>query len=163
MFNISLRFPYLIYLSIASMLVGVVIAPAFRDIPTQADVVMMAQDMQHGILEVPAVGAPQVAVAVEKDPMEGWNVTVSTMNFDFTPEMVNGDNVDNTGHAHLYINDMKIARLYGPYFHIHELPEGEHEISVTFSSNDHSYYYVDGNLIEARTIITQETADNGMQ
>ncbi|MFU8825273.1 MAG: hypothetical protein ACNA7N_13620, partial [Yoonia sp.] len=130
----SLRFPYLIYLSIASMLVGVIIAPVFRDIPTQTEMGTMAQDMQHGILEVPAVGAPQFAVAVEKDLMDGWNVTITTMNFTFTPEMVNSDNVDNTGHAHLYVNGMKLARLYGPHFHLHDLPEGEHEISVTLSS-----------------------------
>ncbi|MBQ1204097.1 MAG: hypothetical protein IIX61_09945, partial [Loktanella sp.] len=64
MSKMSLRFPYLIYLSIASMLVGVIIAPAFRDIPTQADLGTMAQDLHHGILEVPAIGAPQIAVAV---------------------------------------------------------------------------------------------------
>ncbi|MBQ1203928.1 MAG: hypothetical protein IIX61_09075, partial [Loktanella sp.] len=80
----------------------------------------------------------------------------------FTPELVNSDNVDNTGHAHLYINDMKMARLYGPHFHIHELPEGEHEIAVTLSSNDHSYYFVDGNLIQARTTIVQEAAQTAL-
>ena len=157
MHKLSLRFPYLIYLSIAAMLVGVIIAPAFRDIPTQASATgTMAQQMQHGILDVPAIGAPQIAIDVEKDPMDGWNLTVTTMNFTFTPEQVNGENIDNTGHAHLYIDGLKIARLYSPYFHIHDLSEGEHDIAVTLSSNDHSHYYVDGNMIEARTTITQE-------
>lgn len=157
MSRISLRFPYLIYLSIASILVGVILAPLFRDMPVQdtaAD--MLAHDMQHGMLEIAAEGAPEVALSVEKDPMAGWNVVVTTENFAFTPEKVNSDNVDNTGHAHLYVDGIKIARLYGSYFHIPDLPAGEHEISVSLSSNDHSYYMVDGKRSAARTIVTQE-------
>lgn len=157
MHKLSLRFPYLIYLSIASMLIGVIIAPSFRDIPSQAaEMGTMAQQMQHGILEVPAIGAPQIAIAVEKDGFDGWNLTVTTMNFTFTPDMVNGENVDNTGYADLYIDGLRTARVYGPQFHIHDLSEGEHEIAVRLSSNDHSYYYINGEVIEARTSITQE-------
>lgn len=159
MHKLSLRFPYLIYLTIASILIGVIIAPSFRDIPGQADTGAMAHQMPHGILEVPAVGAPQVAIVVEKDSMDGWNVTVTTQNFSFTPRMVNSQNVANTGHAHLYVDDIKIARLYGPDFHMPDLPEGAHEIRVTLSSNDHFYYAVDGDLIEARTTITQEIVE----
>ncbi|MCK0122661.1 hypothetical protein MWU61_19085 [Loktanella sp. F6476L] len=156
MSKISLRFPYLIYLSIASVLIGVLIAPLFRDLPVQQTAVdMMAHDMQHGMLEVPAVGAPQIAIAVTKDPMNGWNVSVTTDNFRFTPEMVNSENVENTGHAHLYVDGIKIARLYGPNFHIPDLPAGDHEISVNLSSNDHSNFIVNGQRIVARTIITQ--------
>ncbi len=157
MSEISLRLPYLIYLSIASILIGVIIAPMFRDIPVQDTAMdMMAHEMQHGLLEVSAVGAPQVAIMVEEDPMNGWNVTLSTDNFTFTPEMVNSENVDNTGHAHLYVDGVKIARLYGPHHHIPFLPVGDHEISVNLSSNDHSYYVIDGNRITARTIVTQQ-------
>lgn len=163
MSKMSLRFPYLIYLSIASMLIGVILAPLFRDIPVQgAAVDMMAHEMQHGMLEVPAVGAPQVAIAVEKDAMNGWNVTVTTNNFRFTPEMVNSENIDNTGHAHLYVDGVKIARLYGPSYHIPDLPVGDHEISVNLSSNDHSYYMVDGDRIAARTIVTQDVIEMDM-
>jgi hypothetical protein len=160
MHKISLRFPYLIYFGIASILIGVIIAPLFRDLPVQgAAAGMMDHDMPHGMLEVPAVGAPQVAIAVEEDPMNGWNVTLTTGNFTFTPGSVNGENVDNTGHAHLYVDGVKIARLYGPHFHIPHLPPGEHEISVNLSSNDHSYYLVDGVRIAARTVVTQDVMD----
>ncbi|MEP0963363.1 MAG: hypothetical protein ABJQ70_14195 [Roseobacter sp.] len=157
MSKISLRFPYLVYLSIASILIGVLIAPLFRDLPAQSAAVdMMAHEMQHGRVEVSAVGAPQVDITVEQDPMNGWNVTLSTNNFTFTPQLVNGANKDNTGHAHLYVGGVKIARLYGPHFHIPSLPVGDHDISVNLSSNDHSYYIIDGNRIAARTTVTQE-------
>jgi hypothetical protein len=124
---------------------------------------MMEHEMQHGMLEISAVGAPQVAITVEEDSMNGWNVAVTTNNFTFTPEMVSGENVDNTGHAHLYVDGIKIARLYGPYFHIARLPAGDHEISVNLSSNDHSYYLVDGDPISARTTVTQELIDTDME
>lgn len=162
MFKMSLRFPYLIYLSLASMLVGVIIAPVFRDLPQQAGMDAMAHQVPHGTLEVPAVGAPQVDIAVEKDPMDGWNVTITTMNFSFTPELVNGEHIDNTGHAHLYVGGLKIARLYGPHFHLPDLPEGAHDISVTLSSNSHDYYVVGGTVIEARTTITQQAPQMDM-
>ena len=163
MSKISLRFPYLIYLSIASILIGVILAPLFRDIPVQgAAVNMMEHEMQHGMIEVSAVGAPQVAISVEKDLMNGWNVTVTTNNFRFTPELVNSENVANTGHAHLYVDDIKIARLYGPHFHIPYLPVGDHEISVNLSTNDHSYYTIDGEQIGARAIVTQALFDTDM-
>ena len=72
---------------------------------------------------------------------------------------MNGRNVDNTGHAHLYVDGIKIARLYGSHFHIPDLPVGDREISVTLSSNDHSYYRVDGERIMARAIVTQEAME----
>lgn len=158
MSKFSLRLPYLIYLSIACILIGVIAAPLFRDLPAQnaAGTGMMDHEMQHGVLEVPAVGAPQVDILVEEDAVQGWNVTLTTDNFTFTPQDVNGENVDNTGHAHLYLDGIKIARLYGPHYHIPFLPVGEHSISVNLSSNEHSYYLVNGNRIEARTTVIRE-------
>jgi hypothetical protein len=162
--DISLRLPYLIYLSIASILIGVLIAPLFRDIPVQDRTAeMLAHDAHHGTLEVAAEGAPEVAISVEKDQMSGWNVAVTTGNFTFTPERVNSENIDNTGHGHLYVNGMKIARLYGSYFHIPDLPPGEHEISVSLSSNDHSYYTINGKRIAAQVTVKQDVMEMDAQ
>lgn len=164
MSDISLRLPYLIYLSIASLLLGVALAPLFRELPTPTPALQASgHAMQAGILDVPAVGAPQIAIEVEQDPSDGWNITIMTENFRFTPELVNGANVDSTGHGHLYVNGLQIARLYGPHYHIADLPEGDHEISVTLSSNDHSLYSVNGNRIEARTTVTQTARAMAMQ
>jgi hypothetical protein len=73
--------------------------------------------------------------------------------------LASSENVDHTGHAHLYVDGVKIARLYGPYFHIPDLPVGDHEISVNLSSNDHSYYLVEGDKIAARTTVTQDVIE----
>jgi hypothetical protein len=47
MSKIYLRLPYLIYLSIASVLVGVILAPLFRDIPVQGAAVVMLAALLH--------------------------------------------------------------------------------------------------------------------
>lgn len=160
--DISLRFPYLIYLSIGSMLLGVLIAPAFRDMPqdpvADATMPMMIAHMSeamHEIRDVPEDAAPKLAMTIAKDPMSGWNVTLVTENFTFAPTQVGSPAVDNTGHAHLYIGDQKIARIYGPHYHIPDLAPGQHDITVTLSSNDHAYYAVDGARIEARAVVMQ--------
>ena len=112
--------------------------------------------MMHGEIEVPAEDAPRVALTVTEDSMDGWNIVLETEGFEFTPEAVNGEHVPGTGHAHVYLNEVKLARLYGPYFHLPELPPGEHEISVSLSANDHAYFVVDGERVEARVTVTQE-------
>ena len=156
--SFSLRLPYLIYLSIGSMLIGVLIAPVFRDVPptdVSAAHRTLKHDLEHPVMDVPSLGAPQIAMTVQKDPLGGWNLMLRTENFTFAPTAVNQENTPNTGHAHLHINGSKVARLYGPHFHVPDLPPGQHEISVALSSNDHSFYAVNGDRIEAHAVIMQ--------
>lgn len=161
MSDFSLRLPYLVYLSIGSILVGVLVAPMFRDMPpmqggeTSAMAMAMAEH-EHTTLDIPAAGAPALSIRVEPDPMQGWNVVLETRNFTFAPESAGGAHEDNTGHAHLYVDGMKVARLYGPHFHIPALPPGEHEITASLSTNDHAYFAVNGDRIEARATVVQD-------
>lgn len=158
MSDFSLRLPYLFYLSIGSILVGVLIAPAFRDMPSlEAPITESTSPAEHmhTALDVPKDGAPEVALTADKDPKGGWNLTLTVENFTFTPEAVNGENNPNTGHAHVYVDGQKSARLYGPHFHLPDLQPGLREITVVLNSNDHSYYSVDGQRIEARVTVTQ--------
>lgn len=158
--DFSLRFPYLIYLSIGSMLLGVLIAPAFRDLPQDpmAEATKPMRNAQmasavHKMRDVPAETAPALTMTVTEDPMSGWNVSLVTEDFTFAPTQAGGLPIPNTGHAHLYVGDQKIARMYGPHYHIPDLPPGKHELIVTLSSNDHAYYAVNGTRIEARAVI----------
>ena len=161
MSDFSIRLPYLIYLSIGSLLLGVLVAPAFRDMPpaeVAATQVAVAQNHMHGSIDVSPIAAPRIAMDIVKDPTGGWNVTLHTKNFAFTPEAVNQAHTPNTGHAHLYVDGVKFARLYGSHFHMPDLAPGQHEITVALSSNDHSFYRVDGVRIQARAIVMQEDA-----
>ena len=94
----------------------------------------------HGKLIALATGptAPTLDIMVAKDKVGGWNLHVLTTNFRFAPENVNTPHRDGEGHAHLYVNGEKIARLYGPWFHIGSLPSGPAQVTVTLNANDHS-------------------------
>lgn len=104
----------------------------------------------HKTHDVAAETAPKIVeFRIVKDAVEGWNVFVAIQKFEFAPELVNGSNVDNKGHAHLYINGSKLARLYGPAYHIESLPFGPHEMKIVLNTNGHEEYAILGRPIQA--------------
>ena len=104
----------------------------------------------HGLLEVGGPGpAPAVALTATPDPMGGWNVHVRTQHFRFAPERVNQAHRPGEGHAHLYVDGQKVARLYAPWYHLGALPAGKHRLSVTLNANSHEELAVGGRKLEA--------------
>ncbi len=104
--------------------------------------------------EVSKDEAPRLALDVQEDMHGGWNVRLITQNFEFTPEECGEGHIDGHGHAHLYVNGEKVARLYGPWYHIKSLPQGKHEVKVTLTSNEHAEYAVDGiPLSDAKSVV----------
>lgn len=81
--------------------------------------------------------APTLGIVVAEDQGGGWNLQILTTNFRFAPDHVNQPHQAGEGHAHLYVNGEKVARVYGPWFHIGSLPSGRTEVTVTLTSNDH--------------------------
>ena len=105
--------------------------------------------------EVPTgTAAPAVGIAVRRDAMTGWNVELSIENFTFAPERASGAHQMGEGHAHLYVDGAKVARLYGPWFHIAALSPGVHTIEVKLSTNDHAIYAVNGREVSASARVT---------
>lgn len=92
--------------------------------------------------------APRVEVSVHQDAVSGWNLKLETSNFRFTPENVNSANVLAQGHAHLYINGKKLARVYSEWFHVAKLSPGRHSLRITLHANQHEHYTVHGNPVE---------------
>lgn len=80
---------------------------------------------------------PAVDIAVTKDALKGWNLQTKLNNFRFAPENVNTQNNPGEGHAHVYLNGKKLARLYSSWFHIENLPPGRNRITVGLKSNTH--------------------------
>ncbi len=110
----------------------------------------------------PGVPVPSVDIAVTEDPKAGWNLRVSTADFAFAPQNASRENRWGEGHAHLYIDDEKIGRLYGEWFHISGLEAGTHTVRVTLNANDHSDISHDGQLVEdIETIVAGEPAPHG--
>ena len=98
-----------------------------------------AKTHSHKAVEVPpGKPVPTVNLMVRPDAMSGWNLQVKVTNFTFAPERVNTKSTSvNEGHAHLYVNGKKVSRLYGPWYHLVNLPPGSHNIMVTLNTNDH--------------------------
>lgn len=111
----------------------------------------------HKMFEVSEQEAPKVELVVSEDPMSGYNVKIIATDFTFTPEDVNGDNVVGEGHAHLYVGDEKVARLYSPHYHYKGNFEGTKNFRVTLNANDHGEYAVGGEVIEAEVKVTHDS------
>ena len=104
--------------------------------------------------DVPAAGAPEVTATLTPDPMSGYNLYVTTHNFAFTPEAASLAHVAGQGHAHVYVNDEKLGRLYANWLHLETLPKGDITLEVTLNTNDHRIFTVNGTPVSARISTT---------
>ena len=104
-------------------------------------------------LDVPADDAPQVSIMLMPDPKSGYNLQVMTKEFAFAPQSASGDHVAGEGHAHVYVNGVKLGRLYADWYHIEALPKGDVTVSVTLNANDHRVYAVNGQPVSASTTV----------
>lgn len=101
---------------------------------------------------------PKVSISITEDKKSGYNLRLTIDNFKFTPEKASlEDQTPNEGHAHLYINDKKIARIYGEWYHIDSnyLMKESNTVTVTLNANDHSDWVKDGKHIQDVTTIMQ--------
>ena len=100
--------------------------------------------------------APQIQLTVHTDPMAGYNLNVQVENFVFSPQQASLAHVNGQGHAHVYVNGVKQARLYGAWAHLDGLPKGEVTVEVTLNSNNHQPLAVEGEPIKASTMLVVE-------
>ena len=114
--------------------------------------------MSHGPIESAIPISVGVTAAAEEHG--GVNVRIDAANWRWAPENVNGANIAGEGHAHIYVNGAKINRVYGPDYHIKDLPPGEHQIRVTLNANSHNALLVDGQPVEAATTVTVTDPDH---
>lgn len=104
-------------------------------------------DSGHGHPEAHPTEEMAVSLMVMEDAVEGWNVYITPEYMTWAPEKASSAHEDGEGHAHLYVDGQKIARVYGKAYHIAELPPGTHEISVDLNGNDHGPYTVNENKV----------------
>ncbi len=128
---------------------------------TQTSSSTTSADMEHdhGETPVPAdTTAPTVKIELTEDEMSGYNLRLITENYKFTPGKIGSEPVANEGHAHLFINGNKVARLYSPWFHIpaEMLTAESNEITVTLNANDHSDWTVNDEHISASQLLEAE-------
>ncbi|MFD7257425.1 hypothetical protein [Streptomyces sp. NPDC059874] len=110
----------------------------------------------HRLREVPAEGAPEVQLAARPDSEDGWNLQLTVKNYRFTPDSTGGAALPGAGHAHLELDGRKLARLYGPWFHLPaaQVPEGAHTLTVRLYADDHTAWAVSGKPVEGTLQLT---------
>ena len=79
----------------------------------------------------------------------GWAVELAPRNFRFAADLVDGEHVAGTGHGHLYLNGLKLGRLFSKSVRIGVLPAGKHLVRVTLNTNNHKAYMANGKVVSA--------------
>lgn len=82
---------------------------------------------------------------------------MKTENFTFSPENSGKTDLPHEGHAHLYVNDKKVGRLYGPWSHL-TLPKRKNTVRVTLNTNGHKTLYAGDKPIEAIVEVSEDRA-----
>ncbi|WP_052745683.1 hypothetical protein [Allosalinactinospora lopnorensis] len=129
--------------------------------PSAGEVLSETTPDGHKLREVPAEEAPSVELEVEPDAHDGWDLHLATEGFEFTPEESGGDAQGGQGHAHLYIDGEKYARVYGPWFHLPaEAVAGEERtLTVMLTANDHTAWAAEGEPVQAEHQVDGAEAD----
>lgn len=128
--------------------------------PQGSDMRMAHPD--HVIVEVPDNAPyPAAAIALEADPVDGFNLFLDTANFKFTPQWVNREPVPNEGHAHLYLNGKKAARLYSEWRHLagNLFEQGVNRVEVVLNANDHSTWGLAGEPIGDEVLVYAQVSE----
>lgn len=99
---------------------------------------------------------PSVKLMVMKDTVSGWNLHLQTEHFRFAADQSGTAHKAGYGHAHLYVDGVKISRLYGEWAHLGGLTPGEHVIRVTLNANSHEALAVGDMVIAAEATVIQE-------
>ena len=103
---------------------------------------------------------PKISLIVKKDMMAGYNVQIRTSNFKWAPNHASLTHIAGEGHAHIYVDGIKIGRVYGQWYHLNIAPlglkAGKHIVLVNLNGNDHKPYAVKGKALEAISTITTE-------
>lgn len=123
----------------------------------------MAED-HHGA-DAPAPVASEtpvnIAITAEPDAHSGVDVQIVTEGFRFAPELVDQAHTPGAGHAHIYVDGVKLGRVFENAYHIEQLAPGEHDIRVSLNTNDHSEITFNGEKAEATTTVTVPDVGQG--
>lgn len=112
---------------------------------------------EHEYHAVEAKGAPAVVdFQMKQNQDKTWTVSVVTEKFIWAPELVDADHIDNTGHAHLLIDGVKLVRLDAQTQIIEALPFGPHDMQAVLFTNNHAEYTIAGMPIARNLTITVE-------
>ena len=142
-----------IFSALAFSLMLVVLIPWYTHLASRSYEIAMEnwEEDPHDI-QIETAGLadiPTLNLTVEQDSHSGWNLFLDMSNFQFTPEHCGEEHIMGHGHAHLYLNGQKVARLYGPWYHLGDLKQGSYTLEISLNGNNHGLYVYNGEAIMA--------------
>ncbi len=109
----------------------------------------------HGAaMDLPASAAPRIGLRLHPNG-DAWALALELANLNLSAEAADTPHQPGIGHGHLYLNGLKLRRLYTNTARLGALPPGEHLVRVSLNTNDHRPYAADGVPVEAVALIVQ--------
>jgi hypothetical protein len=102
------------------------------------------------------IEAPQemsVSVSAAPDDKSGANLSIATTGLTFAPDKVDQPHVPGEGHAHVYVDGVKLGRVFANDHYISDLKPGERTIRITLNANSHEQFARGGQPVEATTTV----------
>ncbi|KIN70435.1 DUF461 domain containing protein [Sulfitobacter noctilucae] len=99
-------------------------------------------EMHHGMMQgVDASPTPEISLpsppAADND---GFEISLALKNFTFVRVADNAGHIAGEGHAHIYLNGLKLGRLYESSFTLGALLPGRYALRIALNTNDHRPY-----------------------
>ncbi len=118
-------------------------------------------DHQHGAETQTVESSVPIGVSITAEPDANGGIAVHIVpdGFRFAPELVDQPDTPGAGHAHIYMDGVKLGRVFEHDHHIADVSPGDHEIRVSLNTNDHAELTIDGSGVE--DIVTVTVPDVG--
>ncbi|MGW3496207.1 hypothetical protein [Streptomyces sp. NPDC001020] len=113
--------------------------------------------------EVDRKSAPEVAVEVQPDAGDNWDVRLTVRNFRFSPVGARPVAVAGRGVARLYLDGHPLVRLRTGDYRLSArlIPRGTHHVTVRLYADDQTVWAVRGKAVESTADITASNAEVG--
>lgn len=104
---------------------------------------------------------PTLSLSASPDSGGTWLLEIETIGFRFTALCQVAAQAAPVGHAHVILDDAKIATAYLPVLSLGPFPEGRHEIRVVLYGQDHRALVGRAGLIAAELEVTVSGQGSG--
>ncbi len=93
---------------------------------------------------------PLINLEIIKDKVDGYNLYIDLENFTLNPSQIGGENQPNMGYLQLFVNDIKITRVYSNWVHVPQrfFNLKDNFIKITFNSNLYDEFTIEGKPLE---------------
>ena len=93
---------------------------------------------------------PSINLKVIEDKIDGYNIFIDLQNFNLNPSEIGNENISNSGYLQLFINDIRITRIYSDWVHVPQrfFNLKENFIKITIHSYLHDQFTIKGKPIE---------------